>query len=99
MSACRLGIRNWLCSNKVYGIRIQKDVLRGRANRRERRLQTLVEVADTREEQVTAHAPNQQAGKGDRLGMAPDVAIGLLARQLAEHRTLRVAGPVDQHQQ
>jgi len=60
---------------------------------------TLVEMTDARKKQVTADAPNQQPGEGDCLGMAQDVAIGLGPRQLAEHRPLRVAGSIDQHQQ
>ena len=31
--------------------------------------------------------------------MEPDVAIGLLARQLAEHGTFRMTGSMDQQQQ
>src|SRR5262249_23011999 len=43
--------------DEVDRIRIQKDLLCRWLNRRERCLQTLAEVADTREEQVAADAP------------------------------------------
>jgi hypothetical protein len=56
-------------------------------------------VADTREEQFAANAPNQQTGESNRFAVAPDIPIRLLARQLAEHRTLRVAGSIDQGQE
>src|ERR1700752_3707521 len=56
-------------------------------------------MAHARKEHVAADAPNQQTREGNRLRMAPDVAIGLLTRQLAEYRALRMAGPIDQRQQ
>ena len=56
-------------------------------------------MADAGKEQVAAGAPDQQPGEGDRLGVPFDVAIGLLARQLAEHRAFRVAGSIDQQHQ
>src|SRR5215831_3327653 len=62
---------------EVQRIGIHKDMIRRWPARRERGLQSVVEVADTREEQVATDPPNQQARERDRLGMATDVAIGL----------------------
>ena len=62
-------------------------------------VQLCAKVTNTGKEQVAASAPNQQPGEGQRLGVPPDVAICFRARQLAEHRALRVACSIDQHQQ
>ena len=78
---------------------IQKHMPRRWAARGQRSLQPVVEVTDTRKEQVAARAPNQSPGNVTRLGVEPDVAIRFRARQLAQHRALRVAGPINQQQQ
>ena len=72
--------------DEVDRVCIEKNVLCRRAVGRHRSLQPGVEVADTRKEEFAADAPNQQTREGDRLRVAPDVSVGLLARQLAEHR-------------
>src|SRR5215472_11278620 len=80
--------------DEVNGIGVHKHMFRGWGARSQRGLQPVVKVTDTCEKHVTADAPNQQTGENDRVGMAPDVAISLVSRQLTEHGTLRVAGSI-----
>src|SRR5882672_3856010 len=56
-------------------------------------------MTDASEEQVAASAPNQQPRESECLGVMPNIAIGFCSRELAEHRALRVAGSINQHQQ
>ena len=51
--------------DEVHRICVQKHMLRRRTGRGQRSLQPLVEMTDTREEQVAAGAPDQQPGEGD----------------------------------
>src|SRR2546427_1181827 len=63
--------------DEVHRICVQKDVIRGRAARSQRRSQTVAEVTDAREEHIPARAQYPQPGKSERLGVVADVALGL----------------------
>src|SRR5258708_27232284 len=70
-----------------------------RTNLGERVFQGCFHLADARKEQVATNSPNQQTRKGTDLRVAPNAAIGLGTWKLAEHRSLWVAGYIDQLKQ
>src|SRR6266481_848132 len=70
-----------------------------RTNLGERVFQGCFHLADARKEQVATNSPNQQTRKGTDLRVAPNAAIGLGTWKLAEHRSLWVAGYIDQFKQ
>ena len=85
--------------DSVHRFRVQKHVFYWRVARRHCSFQLIVQTTDAGKEQVSARSPNHQSREGECLGVEPDVAIGLFARQLTQYRALWVAGAVDQQQQ
>src|SRR6516165_754140 len=72
--------------DEVHRFGVEEHMLRRWPACGQRKFQSPDEVADAGKEQISTHAPNQHPREDERVGVPFDIAIGLRARQLAEHR-------------